>query len=126
MKICKLNHDNCVKSIITWLKSLYERISAEDCRVQKLINVISLYHAIMRQGPDLQELEFCLLFNYLPKFSIFTTYKPGITNLRSVDMNLDYLDDSCDCQKVIELLSVVPKFCNGIIHCELWMQRNHC
>src|SRR5437763_378297 len=71
-----INHDICISFIKTWLKT--KPSEDQDCRVQKLVNVI--YHVIMRQGSNLQELK--LGDYYFPKISILTTYKPGITNLR--------------------------------------------
>src|SRR5438046_6218898 len=72
-----INHDICISFIKTWLKT--KPSEDQDCRVQKLVNVI--YHVITRQGSNLQELK--LGDYYFPKISILTTYKPGITNLRS-------------------------------------------
>src|SRR5256714_13346470 len=46
----KINHDPCVQHITTLLKLKNNRI-AQDCRVQKLVNVI--YHIMMRQGSNL-------------------------------------------------------------------------
>ena len=91
-----------------------------DYRVQKLVNVI--YHTIMRQGSNLQKLNFrnC---SYLPKTSIFTTYKPGITNLRSIYIDLVGVIDINQRQPT-ELLSIVPKFCNDIVCCELFTIRS--
>src|SRR6266487_6933939 len=54
--IRKFNHDPCVQHIATLLKLKNNRI-AQDCRVQKLVNVI--YHIMMRQGSNLQELSIC-------------------------------------------------------------------
>src|SRR6266487_2505431 len=74
--IRKFNHDfNYVNHIIEWLGLPYYDI--EDCRIQKLSNVI--YHMIMRQGSNLQE--FCIekakewmeFYIDLPKSSTFTT-----------------------------------------------------
>src|SRR2546423_1652764 len=68
--IRKFNHGSCVYNIMTLL-GIRNTTRGQDCRVQKLVNVI--YHMIMRQGSNLQEIWFC---NYsgntrtdLPKFS---------------------------------------------------------
>ena len=42
----------------------------------------------MRQGCNLQEIKFRRFTEYLPKnLSIFTTYKPGITNLKTLNID---------------------------------------
>src|ERR1044072_1784785 len=89
----KFNHKFCIDYIEAWFNSINEPFDYHyDFRVQNLINVI--YHKIMRQGSNLQELK--LYSNrwtsfssyYLPKAIIFTTYnKPGITNLRSIHID---------------------------------------
>src|ERR1043166_1736453 len=52
----KINHDNLAMNIITWLR-YSGRLSIgdyeDDCRVQKLVNVI--YHMILQQGSNIQE-----------------------------------------------------------------------
>src|SRR5436305_8455798 len=54
--IRKICHEHCVEHIINWLKLLASRsVINQDCRVQKLVNVI--YHMIMRQGSNLQALD---------------------------------------------------------------------
>ncbi|CAG8437896.1 11553_t:CDS:2 [Rhizophagus irregularis] len=81
----------------------------------------------MRKGSNLQE--FVLFINSrnyyidLPKFSIFTIYKPGITNLTSlsIEVYFDLVDDDKRYQNTIEFLSNVSKFCNCIINCEFWI-----
>ena len=83
----KFCHDSCVSHVIAWLGK-----SSQDLRVQKLVNVI--YHMIMRQGANLQEFyieKFRMVYFYtdLPKFSIFTTYEPGITNLRKLKISFN-------------------------------------
>ena len=100
--IRKIDHNSCAKLIKIWLKTPFD----QDCRVQKLVNAI--YHVIMRQGSNLQELK--LGVDHLPKFSILTTYKPGIKNLRSIEIMyiINYQD-------VMKFLSMVPKF-NGIVN----------
>src|SRR3954453_1663295 len=65
----KFSHDPCVKRIRAWLKLSYYEV--QDCRVQKLVNVI--YHMIMRQGSNLQEFyieRFDTFYTDLPKLSI--------------------------------------------------------
>jgi hypothetical protein len=122
----KINHGYCVKHIITWLKSSCKSNSTDgfelgqDCRVQKLVNVI--YRVIMRQGSNLQEFDLNLSDDlpgctYLPKVEIFTSYKPGIRNLRSISVNLNYKNY----QNTIEFLSMITKSCNGIVNCKLWI-----
>jgi hypothetical protein len=122
--IRKIRQTFVEQDIIYWLSIRYY---PQDCRVQKLIDAI--YHMIMRQGSNLQEFNLKLYqIDYidLPKFSIFTTFKPGITNLRSLkmekmeklDINLKYHDELI-CKNAIELLTMIPKFCNKVINCEL-------
>ena len=90
----KINQKYFVDYIITWFESTKYHYEYYDYRIQKLINVI--YHTIMRQGSNLQELKLnghCILVirfmsYFLPKALIFKTYKPGITNLRSI--HIDY------------------------------------
>ena len=110
--IKKIVHGNLVYYIISWLG---ERVP-QDCRVQKLINVI--YHMIMWQGSNLQEFG-VILGNCddvdLPKFSVFMTYKPGITNLRSFNIHIEL-------QNTVEFLSMVSNFYNGIVNCKLWIE----
>src|SRR5256885_836042 len=48
-----LDHEELNSNVKNWLKSSSERISADDCRVQGLVDAI--YHMIMRQGSNLQE-----------------------------------------------------------------------
>ena len=102
----KINHDRCVSLIKIWLKSFNQ-----DCRIQRMVNAI--YHVIMRQGSNLQEL--ILNRDHWPKISILTTYKPGITNLRSIKI------ECMGGQEDTEFLSMVPKFCSGIINLNLYM-----
>ena len=110
----KIDHSRCVRNIETWLElssrttiNKYQR----DCRVQKLVNVI--YHTIMRQGSNLQVDLHCYC---LPKLSILTTYNPGIINLRSIVIVLNNHTN----QESIEILSILSKFCSGIINFELY------
>src|SRR5581483_5178249 len=76
-----------------------------------------IFNMIMRNGSNLQELITgdC----DLPKFSTFTYYKPGITNLKS--LNIDVIKNH---QNTIEFLSAVSKFCNSIVDCELSISAN--
>src|ERR1051325_614191 len=113
VKIVAHGYFACI--IKTWLESSSE---TDDCRIQKLINAI--YHMFMRQGSNLQEFE--LLFNDyqlihidLPKYSVFTIYEPGITNLKSLIIG-DVIN-----QNTIEFLSEVSKFRDSIIRCELYI-----
>jgi hypothetical protein len=116
-------------NVEVWLKeftydifeSSYETYEIyQDCRFQKLANVI--YHMIMRQGSNLQEFSLELKSNDdfidMPKFSIFTTYNPGITNLKSLSIRLYVSDEDMKYQNVIEFISKVSRLCNGIINCE--------
>src|SRR5436309_2965596 len=64
--IKKINHNNCVESIITWLNMSDNR---QDCRIKKLVNVI--YYMIMRQGSNLEEIKLTSDDIDLPRFSIF-------------------------------------------------------
>ncbi|RIA99193.1 hypothetical protein C1645_811658 [Glomus cerebriforme] len=128
----KIDHDYCVNHIIAWLRSSSsERISVPDYidknrdKVRKLTSII--YHMIMRKGSNLRE--FILFMNSrnnyidLPKFSIFTTYKPGISNLSSlnIEVNFDFVVDEMRYLNTIEFLNMVSKFCNGIVNCEFWI-----
>src|ERR1044072_2731171 len=122
----KIDHRYFIDYIITWLESTNVPVDYHydyyDYRVQKLINVI--YHTIMRQGSNLQELKLncygpqTIRYNsyFLPKASIFKTYKPGITNLRSIHIDLD---SGVQHQKAVEFLNMLPKFCNGIVNLNL-------
>src|SRR4051812_14915494 len=116
--VSKIDHEWIVDFIVAWLSETYNvNINKyQDCRVQKLVNVI--YHIIMRQGSNLQELNlYCLC---LPKFSILTTYKPGIANLRAIDITLD---NHMNWEGAIEFLSMLPKFCNGLINMKLLIHK---
>src|ERR1051325_2418851 len=113
----KIDHEFCVSNVIVWLEDCdYQDNIYIDYRIQKMVNVI--YHVILRQGSNIRE--FDLRFYdfpesvYLPKFSMFTTYKPGITNLRSFKIG------DTENQNTIGFLTKLSKFCNGIINCELW------
>ena len=111
--IKKINHKYCVESIITWLNMSNNRW---DCRIKKLVNVI--YYMIMRQGSNLEEIKLTSDDIDLPRFSIFTTYNPGISNLKSLVFG------NPSCQNIMEFLSMVPKLCNRIIDCELYCPDN--
>ena len=108
-----------MRHITTWLVPVPSNINSNfvDYRVRKLISVI--YHMIMREGSNLQEfvIEFWDYYIDLPKISIFTTYKPGITNLRTLIVNFDLHNRISDTgkQNNIEFLNVVL----GIVNCEL-------
>src|ERR1043165_4818310 len=119
----KIDQRYFVYYITTWFESTNESVDEHyDCRIQKLIDVI--YHTIMRQDSNLQELKLnghCILVirfmsYFLPKALIFKTYKPGITNLRSIHIDLD---SGIQHQKTIEFLNMLPKFCNGIVKLNL-------
>src|SRR5436190_13098687 len=76
--IRKFNHGPCVYHIMTLL-GVRSTSRGQDCRIQKLVNVI--YHMIMRQGSNLQEFsiyDICgNIYSDLPKCSTFTFYEPG-------------------------------------------------
>ena len=56
----KINHEYCIDYIEAWLNSTDEPFDYHyDCKVQKLINVI--YHKIMQQGSNLQELNLIIM-----------------------------------------------------------------
>jgi hypothetical protein len=118
-----IDHASCVDNIVDWLKPLEP---TEDCRVQKLVNVI--YQTIMRQGSNLRELRFSGYHYHqnsyqdyyidLPKFTIFTTYIPGITNLECLRMDLNEADDM-KLPNTLEFLSMVSTFCCNIVKYDL-------
>ncbi|RIA87936.1 hypothetical protein C1645_827093 [Glomus cerebriforme] len=112
--IRKFNHDQCVKQVTNWLI-----INNQNPRGKKLIDAI--YHMIMRVGSNLQELNIEITkssYIELPEISIFTTYKSGISNLRSLYLHLTN-NHILDYQDTKEFLSVISKFCNRIINFEL-------
>ncbi|RIA79779.1 hypothetical protein C1645_844626 [Glomus cerebriforme] len=128
--IRKIDHDYCVRNIVSWIKISNKIISRyqnyQDCRVRKLVDAI--YHMIMREGSNLQELIIIINWdNYidLPNFSIFTSFKPGIINLKFLDIEiyLDLINEEIIYQDTIEFLSKVSKYCNGIINIELNFSR---
>ena len=56
----KINHKCCMNYIKAWLDSTNKPFDHDyDCRVQKLINVI--YHKIMQQDSNLQELNLIIM-----------------------------------------------------------------
>ena len=126
-----INHDYLVHHTITWLNLSREELPAEifdikgnSLKTQKLVNVI--YHMIMRQGSNLQELVIANLIDFdnsfvtgLSNFSIFNTYKPGITNLRSLNIGIIPGRNGTSYQNIVEFLSSLSQFCNGIVDCEL-------
>src|ERR1043166_3876657 len=66
----KINHEYCIDYIEAWLNSTNEPFNHHyDCRVQKLINVI--YHKIMRQGSNLQELKLYVNRRPIVEFSLY-------------------------------------------------------
>src|SRR5437763_118715 len=73
---------------------------------------------IMRQGSNLEEIKLTSDDIDLTRFSIFTTYNPGISNLKSLVFG------NPSCQNIMEFLSMVPKLCNRIIDCELYCPDN--
>src|SRR3954452_11970514 len=100
----KFNHNSCVIHIHALLKLSYYEV---DCRVQKLVNVI--YHMIMRQGSNLQEFDigrYDVSYTALPKLSIFTTYEPGITNLRTLKLSFVGYGEV---ENAIEFLNMISK-----------------
>ncbi|RIA87937.1 hypothetical protein C1645_877731 [Glomus cerebriforme] len=131
--IKKIDHKRIIECIITWLEetngrnflSLIEKSNygvepnyEKDCRVRKLIDAI--YHMIMRKSSSLQEFIIIISENYinLPKPSIFTTYQPGISNLRSLNItnSLNFINDNdTKYHNIMEFLIMVSKFCNCII-----------
>src|SRR6266480_3752385 len=124
--IRKFNHGPCVYHIMTLL-GVRSTSRGQDCRIQKLVNVI--YHMIMRQGSNLQEFWICntwgSIYVDLPKLSTFTAYEPGITNLKILQIDItddgydDIIDDRYDdiidgrYKNTIEFLNMVSKSCNG-------------
>ena len=58
---------------------------------------------------------------YFPKAIIFTTYKPGITNLRSI--HIDFGSD-IQYQEAVEFLNMLPKFCSGIVKLNLRISKS--
>src|ERR1051325_10270154 len=118
--IRKIDHYNYIDNIMTWFEYPPHTVESaevyQDCKFQKLANAI--YHMIMRQGSNLQEFNLSLDrsvhsvvgFIDLPRFSIFTTYNPGITNLKSLTIAVDLNDEKMKYQNVIEFLSKVSKF----------------
>src|SRR4051794_21504042 len=115
----KIDQDFVKQNIITWLNPLtaierYDVDKYQDCRVQKLMDVI--YHMIMRQGSNLQEFNLNVFqsdfYIDLPKFSTFMTFNPGITDLRSLNMEVDLgHNDDMKCQNTIEFLKKVSSSC---------------
>src|ERR1051325_7100451 len=115
----RLDRGCCIMSVGAWLNLSGEIVKlVNDCRIPKLVYAIC--HMIMRQGSNLQEFVnqdfFCCRYVDFPKFSVFTTYKPGITNLRSLNIYVgsEFMRD------MVEFLNKVPNFCNGIIDCQLY------
>ena len=53
-----------------------------------------------------------------PKISTFTTYEPGITNLRSLQISFNKFING-GYENTIEFLNTVSKSCNGIVDCDL-------
>ncbi|RIA83576.1 hypothetical protein C1645_860744 [Glomus cerebriforme] len=124
-----IDQDFVKQNIITWLNPSnaiegYDVDKYQDYRVQKLMDVI--YHMIMRQGSNLQKFNLNVFqsdfYIDLPKFSTFMTFNPGITDLKSLNMEID-LEHNNDigCQNTIEFLSTIPTFCHNIINCDLWI-----
>ncbi|CAB4380798.1 unnamed protein product [Rhizophagus irregularis] len=117
----KFDHCNCVIGILEWLK--FELIVLptfqQDIIIQKLIDII--YHMFMRARSNLKE--FVIFMDYgsydLPNISTFTTYNPGITNLRS--LKLEIISYSIKSQNIIEFLRTLSKVCNGIIRFKIWL-----
>ncbi|GBC06259.1 hypothetical protein RclHR1_06710009 [Rhizophagus clarus] len=120
--IRKFDHCNCAINVIEWLKLVPATVD-RDLITQKLINVIC--HMLMRAGSNLKEFVIFLDFGTfdLPTISIFTTYTPGITNLKS--LKVEIINDSLTCQitNTIKFLNTIPKVCNGIIKLKIWIFR---
>ena len=103
-------------NIIAWLKYSDEKELSieEDYRIQKLASVI--YHMIFRQGCNIQQFDLIIPLDVtyidFPRFSIFTTHKPGITNLKSLHMHINL--NLFKYKNTIEFLNMTPKFCSNI------------
>ena len=128
--IKKVAHSWLVEHVKYWLVSSFENvlIQVQTKRsidqvyiVEKL--VCAIYHMLMRTGSNLREFafEFWDDYVYFPNISTFTTYKPGITNLRSLIVNINA--NKTECQNIVEFLSMIPNFCNGIVDFELWIPK---
>ena len=123
--IRNIDHNKYVCNIMTWFEyppnTVVSAVVYQDCRIQKLAN--AMYHMIMRQGSNLQELNLSPYndgFIDTPRFSTLITYNPGITNLKSLSIELGRIKNSENKhQNVIEFISKVSKCCNGIINCEI-------
>src|SRR6266496_5120426 len=92
----RIDQDFVKQNIITWLNPSsaiegYDVDKYQDNRVQKLMDVI--YHMIMRQGSNIQKFNLNVFqsdfYIDLPKVSTFMTFNPGITDLRSLNMEID-------------------------------------
>uniref|UniRef100_U9TZ54 Uncharacterized protein n=1 Tax=Rhizophagus irregularis (strain DAOM 181602 / DAOM 197198 / MUCL 43194) TaxID=747089 RepID=U9TZ54_RHIID len=122
----RIDQDFVKQNIITWLNPSegYDVDRHQDYRVQKLMDVI--YHMILRQGSNIQKFKLNVSQNDsyidLPKVSTFITFNPGITDLRSLNMEIDLGHNHyMSCQNTIEFLTIIPTFCRNIINCDLWI-----
>ncbi|GES80954.1 hypothetical protein GLOIN_2v637630 [Rhizophagus clarus] len=122
----KIDQDFVKQNIITWLNPSegYDVDKHQDYRVQKLMDVI--YHMIMRQGSNIQKFNLNVSqsdsYIDLPKVSTFITFHPGITDLRSLNMEIDLgHNNNIGCQNTIDFLNIIPTFCRNIINCDLWI-----
>lgn len=122
----RIDQDFVKQNIITWLNPSegYDVDRYQDYRVQKLMDVI--YHMILRQGSNIQKFKLNVSQNDsyidLPKVSTFITFNPGITDLRSLNMEIDLGHNHyMSCQNTIEFLTIIPTFCRNIINCDLWI-----
>lgn len=121
-----IDQDFVRQNIITWLNPSegYDVDKHQDYRVQKLMDVI--YHMILRQGSNIQKFKLNVSqsdsYVDLPKVSTFITFNPGITDLKSLNMEIDLeYSHYMGCQNTIEFLTIVPTFCRNIINCVLWI-----
>jgi hypothetical protein len=122
--IRRIDHRNFVISLLEWVK--YKLVIPptfdRDFIIQKLIDV--LYHMFMRAESNLKDFViFMDLGSYdLPNISTFTTYNPGITNLKT--LKLEIINDSIRRQNSIELLSKISKVCNEINNFQIWADQS--